>query len=97
MPNVREHLTVAVRAKPGARVAQVGGSWGERGELLVAVPERAIDGAANAAVVTAVAGAFGVSRSAVSLVRGARGRSKLLAVAGDREQLQARLAQLLAQ
>ena len=87
-------MIIAVRAKPGSRTRRVGGTWGD-GRLVVAVPERAVDGAANLAVVAAVAEAFGLPRSAVSIVRGERGRDKLLAVQGDPAQLQERLAILL--
>ncbi len=87
--------TVAVRVKPGSRSPRVGGSWGDPPELVVAVAQRAVDGAANRAALAGVAAAFGVPRTAVRLVRGARGRSKLVAVDGDPVQVGQRLARLL--
>jgi uncharacterized protein len=91
-------VRVAVRARPGARRAAVGGRWdGPRGPaLLVAVRARAAEGAANDAVVAAVAAAFGVRPSAVALVAGGRSRDKVLEVTGDEGALAARLGELLA-
>ncbi|OLT22304.1 hypothetical protein BJF78_07860 [Pseudonocardia sp. CNS-139] len=75
----------------------VGGRWdGPRGPaLLVSVRARAVEGAANAAVLTAVAAAFGLRWADVGLVTGARGRDKVLEIAGDEPALRARLAALL--
>jgi uncharacterized protein YggU (UPF0235/DUF167 family) len=56
---------------------------GERdGALVVRVSKRPVEGEANAATLAAVAAAFGVSRSEVTLIAGARSRSKILEVAG---------------
>lgn len=89
------HFTIAVRAKPGARRPGVGGSYGDPPQLVVAVSARAVDGAANTAVVDAVAEAFGVAKSDVRILRGERGRSKLVTIEGDPERLQTVLQQLL--
>lgn len=91
-------MKLAVRVRPGAKADAVGGRWdGPRGPaLLVAVRARAVEGAANTAVLAAVAAAFGVGRGAVALVTGARGRDKILEVAGDEARLLARRTELLA-
>ena len=88
---------MAVRVRPGARADHVGGRWsGPRGDaLLVAVRARAVEGAANAAVLTAVAAAFALRRGDVELLSGARGRDKVLELRGDEEAIAARLAELL--
>jgi uncharacterized protein YggU (UPF0235/DUF167 family) len=52
------------------------------GALIVRVSPRAADGRATAAALAAVAEAFGVRRSAVTLVSGATSRTKILDVAG---------------
>jgi len=90
-------MRFSVRVRPGARRDEVGGTWaGPRGPaLLVAVRARAVDGAANAAVMAALAAAFGVRRGDVEIVTGARGRDKLVAVRGDPDALAARLAELM--
>ena len=90
-------MRVAVRVRPGARTESVGGRWdGPRGvALLVSVRARAVEGQANAAVVAAVAEAFGLPNSRVSLVSGERGRDKVMDLEGPDEQLAARLAELL--
>ncbi|HLU59505.1 MAG TPA: DUF167 domain-containing protein [Pseudonocardia sp.] len=92
-----EGVRIPVRVRPGARREEVGGSWaGPRGPaLVVAVRARAVEGQANAAVVDALAAAFGVRRGDVEIVTGARGRDKVVAVRGDRERLSARLADLM--
>lgn len=63
--------------------------------LVVAVTERAVDGAATTAALRAVARAFGVRPRQVQLIRGATSRSKVLEVGVDPAAGHARLAQLL--
>lgn len=68
-----------VTVKPGSRkgpLVEVGAD----GQLTVFVRERAIDGAANAGVIEALAEHFGVPRSRVDIVRGHTSRSKLVEV-----------------
>ena len=60
-------------------------------EALAAVPVMYVDGKANAAVIEAVAEAFGVRRAAVSIVRGETGRRKTLHIAGIGSDALARL------
>ena len=90
-------VRISVRVRPGARTDAVGGSWaGPRGlALVVAVQARAVDGAANAAVIGALAAAFGLRRADVEIVAGARGRDKAVALHGHSAVLAARLTQLM--
>ncbi len=67
-----------VHAKPGSR--KPGVELAEDGSLTVRVSARAVDGAANDAVVRAVAAHLGVRVSAVSIARGHSARTKLLDV-----------------
>jgi uncharacterized protein YggU (UPF0235/DUF167 family) len=62
----------------------VGGRWGPDDDpaLVVRVHPPAADGRANAAVVAALAEAFGVRRDAVRIVTGATSRTKLVEVDG---------------
>jgi hypothetical protein len=73
-------MRIGIRVRPGARADAVGGGWdGPRGRaLLVAVRARAVDGQANAAVIEALAAAFGVRRSAVSITAADAGRAPRL-------------------
>ena len=73
-------MRLAVLVKPGAK--QEKATRQPDGSLLVWVKERAKDGEANAAVCRVVAGLYGVPKSAVKLVAGARGRRKLLELPG---------------
>lgn len=74
-------VRLAVRVKPGAARASVGGSYGDTGALVVAVTERAVDGKATAAALIALARALGLPRGAVTLVSGATSRDKVVQVA----------------
>ncbi|HVY09076.1 MAG TPA: DUF167 domain-containing protein [Mycobacteriales bacterium] len=88
-------MRVVVRVYPGSARSQVGGRYGqaEPPTLMVRVRERAVEGKANDAVLAEVARAFGLSRTGVRLVTGARSRTKLLELDGaEPEQLAALLA-----
>jgi uncharacterized protein (TIGR00251 family) len=73
-------LVVDVLVQPRASRARVGPVVGDR--LRVSVTAPPVDGEANAAVVVAVAAAFGVRRGAVTIVRGETGRRKTVRIAG---------------
>jgi uncharacterized protein len=75
-----EGLLVDVLVVPRASRTAVGPAVGER--LRVAVTSPPVDGAANAAVIDALADAFGVRRSAIEIVRGERGRRKTVRIVG---------------
>ncbi|MGC4176130.1 DUF167 domain-containing protein [Demequina sp.] len=72
-------LRYEVRAKPGSRRGPLV-EQGPDAVLTVHVKERAVDGAANDAVVAALAAHFGVRRTAVRIVRGHTARLKLVEV-----------------
>jgi uncharacterized protein len=77
-------VLVEVLVKPGSKRP---GISEEDGRLVVRVRERAIEGAANEACVRALAAAYAVAPSAVTLVRGVRARRKRfeIDVPGDSE------------
>jgi uncharacterized protein (TIGR00251 family) len=82
-----EALTVDIQVVPRASRTVVGPLVGER--LRVAVTAPPVDGEANLAVVAALAEAFGVRRSAITIVRGERGRRKTVRIdGGDRSTLE---------
>ena len=84
-------MRLTIRVRPGSARPAVGGEYA--GALVVRVSERAVDGKATAAALAAVAAAFSVPRSAVTLVSGASSRTKIVEVAaGDPEVLAQRLA-----
>jgi uncharacterized protein YggU (UPF0235/DUF167 family) len=76
-------VRIAVRVRPGAARTKVGGSYGDPPQLTVAVNSPPVDGAANAAVVKAVAAALELRPSRVTVVTGHTARSKVLAVDVD--------------
>lgn len=76
-----EGLELSVRAVPNARSSAVVGV-GDDGHLRVRVAAPAVDGKANDELRRVLAKAFGVRRSAVSIVRGQQSRTKQLRVAG---------------
>ena len=74
------HATIAVRVQPRARSDALAGL--RNGVLVVRVMAPPLDGRANDAVCRLLAGALGVRRSAVTIVRGDRARDKLVAIEG---------------
>ena len=73
-------LRIGIRVKPGSSRARVEGAYGPENLLIVAVNAPPVDGAANEAVIKAVASAFGVRPRQVALVSGHTARSKVLDV-----------------
>lgn len=71
-------MRLTVRVRPGASRTQAGGSYD--GALVVRVSARAVDGAATAATIEALANALGVPRRSVVLVSGATSRTKVIDV-----------------
>ncbi len=87
-------IRLTVRVKPGASRAKVGGS--HEGAVIVAVNAPPVDGAANEAVVRAVAGALGVKARQIRVASGHTSRTKILAIETDEAaSLQARISELL--
>ena len=82
-------LMIDVLVVPRASRTAVGPMQGDR--LRVAVTAPPVDGEANAAVIDALAKAFGVRRGAIEIVRGERGRRKTIRIAGANTEVLARL------
>ncbi len=72
-------MRITVRVQPGCSRPGVGGE--QAGALVVRVTKRAVGGEATEAALAALAEAFGVARRDVTLVSGARSRSKIIEVA----------------
>ena len=70
----------AVRVQPRAKRTEVRGV--RAGELVVAVTAPPADGAANAALVRYLTQRLAVAKSRIELVRGSKGRSKILYIRG---------------
>lgn len=75
-------MQLAVTVKPGSKQA---GISVQGDSVILRVRERAIEGAANKACIRALADAFGVPRSRVSLLAGTRSREKRFAIDGIEE------------
>ncbi len=86
-------IRFSVRVHPGSPTSRVGGDY--NGALQVRVQARAVDGAATDEVCAVLAHAFGVRPGAVQCVRGARLRTKLIAIEGDDDVLADQLRTLL--
>ncbi len=71
-------MRLTVRVRPGASRTKVGGSYD--GALVVRIGARAVDGAATAATLEALAKALGVPKRSVVLVSGATNRTKVVDV-----------------
>ncbi|MCA1783666.1 MAG: DUF167 domain-containing protein [Dermatophilaceae bacterium] len=90
-------MRLSVRVRPGAGRTAVSGRYGDADVLCVAVRDRAVDGAATAAVIEAVAAAFHLPRRAVRLVHGWTARTKVLELDGPTPMLRERLNELLSE
>lgn len=97
MADPRGPARFAVRVKPSARRAAVGGRWeGRLGPaLVVAVTAPAVDGKANAAVVAALATALRVPARSVVVAAGMRARDKMIEIADAPADLPGRVAELI--
>ncbi|MEZ5895307.1 MAG: DUF167 domain-containing protein [Parvularculaceae bacterium] len=88
---------IRIRVNPGASRTVVGGLWqgpdGER-RLVVRVSAPPDKGKANKAVTAAVAKAFGLPKSAVSITAGDKDRLKTLRLEADAANVTARLEHL---
>ena len=73
-------LRISVAVTTGARRSQVIGRFGSA--LRVKLAARPVDGRANDELIRLLADLFAVRRSAVTIVHGRRGRSKVVAIAG---------------
>jgi len=87
-----EGVRFSIHVTPRARVPRVGGRHG--GALRVAVSAPPVEGAANRAVVEALAAALGLRRGDLEIVAGERGRGKAVVARGDAGRLEARLLAL---
>lgn len=96
MSHRRSAVRVAVRVSPGSRRESIAVRVGDDGRplLLVRVAARAVDGAANSAVVQAVARALGLHRRQVCVAVGRRSRSKLLDIDADADIVSAAISAL---
>ena len=75
-------LTLQIQAQPGARSTAVVGAYGDgnTARLKIALAAPPVDGKANAELRAFLADAFGVAQRNVSLLRGERGRKKLVRI-----------------
>jgi uncharacterized protein (TIGR00251 family) len=87
-------ISLRVWAQPGASKTAIVGIQGDA--LKIALQARPVEGAANEALIKALAGWFDVRRSAVTIRHGEQQRQKLVAIHGDPENLADRLATLTA-
>ncbi len=83
-----------VYVRPGARRTVVEGWYDDLPVVRVAAPPA--DGAANLAVVDAVAAHLGTRRSCVTIAKGSSSRRKLLRLTDERPEVVARLVSWLA-
>lgn len=76
-------LSLTLHAQPGARKSEIVGPHG--GALKVRIAAPAVDNKANAALIELLSETLGVSRSNISISRGATGRRKVVEIAGGPE------------
>jgi uncharacterized protein (TIGR00251 family) len=91
-----EGLRMTVRVKPGASRTRVAGAYGDDRQLVVAVNAPPVDGAANDAVVEALADALAVRRRAITIVSGHTARSKVVHIDSEPSEIEALRARVVA-
>lgn len=69
---------IAVHVQPGASRAEIAGIHGDA--LKVRIPARAVEGAANAALLKFLAGTLGVPLREVKILRGEKSRRKVVEI-----------------
>jgi uncharacterized protein len=81
---VKDGVTLAVRAQPGARKTAIVGIYGEgdSAQLKIAVQAPPIEGRANEAIIAFLAATFDLPKSSVELVNGVLSRSKVFLLRG---------------
>ena len=89
-------LTLRVKATPRASKSAVKGVvlLPDGAALALAIAAPPVDGAANAALIAALAKWLGVSKSSVTVDAGSNARIKRVAISGDGAELARRLAAL---
>ena len=75
-------LVLTLHVQPGAKRTEVAGTHGDALKMRLAAPP--VDGKANAELLRFLAGAFGVPRHAVTLVRGEMSRQKTVRIEAPR-------------
>lgn len=78
--STNDGVTLACHVQPGARRSEVVGFHGDALKIKIAAPP--VDGAANEELARFVAEKLGVRGSAVSLLKGATSRQKVLLIKG---------------
>jgi uncharacterized protein len=76
-------LTLTLHIQPNAKGSAIAGIYGDALKVRIAAP--AVDNKANAALIDFLSETLGVSRSAISIARGATGRRKVVEVIGSPE------------
>jgi uncharacterized protein len=98
--STEDGLLLRVRVTPRSQRNEIAGVHpAGDGPSALSVRVRAIpeDGKGNKAVIETVAAAFGVAKSTISIRSGETSRNKILLIAGNATQLQAKIAPWLAE
>jgi uncharacterized protein (TIGR00251 family) len=81
---VASGVTLAVRARPGAKKTAINGIYGEgiTAQLKIAVQAPPLEGRANEALIAFLAQTFGLPKSSVKLISGDLSRNKVFLFEG---------------
>ncbi len=86
-------LIIFLHVQPGSTRSQIIGLHDDR--LKIAVTKKALDGAANLAVIKLIAESFDLSKSQVTLLKGEKSRQKSVLLQGDKDKLLDKLQKIL--
>jgi uncharacterized protein len=87
-------LMIFLHVQPGASKAAIVGILDDR--IKVSVTKKALDGAANEAVLELLADSFNLKKASVSLLKGDKSRQKTVLLEGNSEILLNKLNQIIA-
>jgi uncharacterized protein (TIGR00251 family) len=86
-------VTLHLNVQPGASRSEFSGIYD--GKLRIRLQAKAVEGAANKALIAYLAKFFQVSKSSVSLLRGEKSRQKTVFIEGDVKALEKAVAALI--
>lgn len=78
MSALSDPITFSVKVKPGAKTESI--TPGLKGEIVIKVRARPVEGAANMAVIEALSKYLGIAKSRISLESGAKSKAKRFAI-----------------
>ena len=78
LSDVSLKITMRLIARPNSKKEKI--SADDKGNLLIAIKDRAVENQANSAILKAISKKLGVSKSSINLVRGGKSKNKQIQI-----------------